>query len=81
MGGKAIVIGTANSGAFSRDSVIDLFTDLVSCLGHDMAQDLYLSGVRDITLVQREKTFVIPQDHLCAVLGSKPGSATGKWHR
>ena len=36
-----------------------------------MAQDLYLSGVRDITLLQREKTFVIPQEHLCKVLRSR----------
>lgn len=38
--------------------------------GHDMAQDLYLSGAASVTLVQREKTFVIAREHLGKLLGS-----------
>jgi hypothetical protein len=37
--------------------------------GHDMAQDLHLSGAASVTLVQREKTFVIAREHLCKLLG------------
>lgn len=36
-----------------------------------MAQDLYLTGAKDITIVQREKTFIIPREYLAGILSGE----------
>jgi hypothetical protein len=45
-----------------------------------MAQDLYLSGAKDITIIQREKTFVIPREYLAGILSGMHPSDASKVH-